>query len=433
MIRIIKTTFNFLFAGSIARNSFKTSGILGVRLLVQSATIFLLAKILGAEQFALFVAISATAILLGVVATMGSNLVLLSETSRNHDKQYDVLTYVLPGIIISGAIAFVIYTSIIFFIFDYATEEPGAVVAIGVAEIFLSPFILLIAAGHQAKERILYSQLLTFLPLLFRLILVVVLWQAQPSKVLALLLWSYLVASALAFLISLHNRTTSWPNIYKWRLPKRAELNNASAFSLINFLSLATAEVDKVLAFNLLSASAAGIYALSARIIGALTLPIGAIIVASLPRLFRAGIAHHTDITKWIFFIGLAYSFSAGLCLWWGAGYLAYFFGNGFEGLEVALKYISLVVPALVLRIIAGNILMTRGQTWLRFIYEAIGLLALTLLFFLLSAPFNINGLIGGLAIAEWMMATVGWLMIAKLGTKHISPNHPENNKSDSR
>src|SRR5690606_2876056 len=115
MIRIIKTTFNFLFAGSIARNSFKTSGILGVRLLVQSATIFLLAKILGAEQFALFVAISATAILLGVVATMGSNLILLSETSRNHDKQYDVLTYVLPGIIISGAIAFVIYTSIIFF------------------------------------------------------------------------------------------------------------------------------------------------------------------------------------------------------------------------------------------------------------------------------------------------------------------------------
>ena len=69
-------------SGPIAQSTLKTTAVLGVRLFVQAGTLLIVARMLGPEQFGVFVGVAALAVMLGTLSTFGSHLMLLGEMAK---------------------------------------------------------------------------------------------------------------------------------------------------------------------------------------------------------------------------------------------------------------------------------------------------------------------------------------------------------------
>lgn len=397
--------------GAIASSTIRTTGVFFVRLAAQAGSLLLLVRLLGASQFGMLAAVLATAVLLGSLSGLGANLFLLKETSIERRRRYEVLSYTVPSVLLAGALLLPLFIAIVVVGFDYPGQDVEAVLAIGIAELLVVPLLLLVAAEHQAQGRIALSQAVACLPVGVRLLTVLLVWLIKPEDALYLFLCFQLLGSIAAFAIALRSRRNAWPSFRSWRWPRRSEIRNASDFSLFNFLSLANNEIDKMLAVTLVPTTAAGIYSACNRIIGACVLPIAALVVSALPRLFRdKGLKG--GLLKWMFISTCIYGLVALLIIRFSAPYLEMVLGNAFAGAGVVLANLSLAIPGMVLRISAGNTLMAIGMAKQRLLYELLGIVLMVILFVSLGRSFGIQGLVMGLTITEWILGFAGWSLI---------------------
>lgn len=400
-----------VFSGSIAQTTIKTSTVLVARLVTQAATLLLLAKILGAAQFAEFAAVTSMAALLGILSLTGMNLILLRDGSHSNEKIQHTLSYALPCLFTSSTLLFILFWLIGVYFFNARGSDILAMLAVGASEIFLFPLLLIISTYHQANNKIVLSQVLTIIPLIARLLSALTIFAIAPPDPLRAFFLSYFLAGACSLLIAFKSQQTIWPAINSWRFPSVKELKNSSKYSALNFLSLALGELDKILTYHLLPANSAGIYAAGTRIIGAITLPISALIITSLPRLFRKDERNNKLIMN-IFITTLAYAFLAILGLYLFSNILEQLFAASFIGLATCLVLMTLAIPVMVLRMTAGNILMTLDMVNIRLCYETIGVTLMVGLLIILGKLFGINGAIASLVIAEVAMSAIGWSVV---------------------
>jgi O-antigen/teichoic acid export membrane protein len=407
----IKNFFAKVLSGAIAQTTIKTSTVLVVRLMIQTGTLLLLAKLLGAAQFGEFAAVTSVAVLMGILSLTGMNLVLLKDASHNNEKAQHTLSYALPCIFISSTLLLILFWLIGLHFFNARGSDILSILAVGISEIFLFPLLLIISTYHQANNKIILSQVLTMIPLLARLLSVLVIFTIDSPDPLRILFLSYFLTGLFSLLIAYKSQKTIWPAINSWRYPSAQELKNSSKYSALNFLSLALGELDKTFTYHLLQENSAGIYAAGTRIIGAITLPISALIITSLPRLFQKD-EQNKKLIKNIFITTWVYAFLAilGVCLF--SNILEKLFVTSFTGLAACLMLMTLAIPAMVFRMTAGNILMTLDMVNARLCYETIGIVLMIGLLMILGRPFGINGAIASLVIAEATMAAIGWSVV---------------------
>lgn len=400
-----------LINSPILKSTIGASGIYIFRIATQAATLILLGKLLGTENFALFAAISASAVILGGLSTLGMNILLLGETSKSHDNQEEVLSYALPTTLISGGSLLIFFLYLVVQVFEYSSENLLAILSIGIAEIILYPIILLVAAAHQATERINLSQFLVSLPIFLRLTGITYIWSVDHSEPLSFFFSIYSLVAIITLVTAKFIGIGSYPPISKWRFPRKQEIRSTSGFMFTNFLSLSTNELDKALAVKLIPTNEAGLYSVGTRIIGALVLPVAAMIVSALPKLFRQN-AGSQKLIAGIFYVALIYGLLSVIFVAATAKAIQHIMGPEYAGLKQALFYMSVITPGLILRITAGNILMTKGMTLHRLLYEFGGTMLMCILFLVLSGPLGLIGLTLGLAVSEWMMGLIGWGII---------------------
>lgn len=375
-----------------------------------------MARMLGPQQFGVFAGVAALAVLLGTLSTFGTHLVLLGEMSKDPARRAQVLPYALPTTLLCGCILLVVFLLIC----ELALSGNGMgwrmLLAIGVAELLLQPLSALAVVEPLAAERTARSQLLQTLPLALRLVVAGVVFVWQPPDALAVYGYGYCLATVIALAVMLGCMPRAWPQPRQWRRPTMQELSESASFAALNITAIGPAELDKTLATRLLPLVAAGLYAAGARVVGAITLPVVALMLSALPRLFREG-QHQSQRTgrllRWIFVATAMYSVALAVGMWWCAPLFVWLLGSQYAGVDEVIRWLCLAVPGLALRIAVGNALMALGRPWMRAGFEVVGVAVLAIAATVMTALWGMHGMSLALACSEWVMALLGgWLVM---------------------
>lgn len=401
--------------GPIALGTIRTSCVLTLRLLVQAGTLLLIARILGPEQFGGFAGVAALAVMLGSFTSCGTHLVFVSEISKEPARRIQILSYAIPCTLLCGSLLLAIYLLVCTFVLQGIKASLTILLGIGVAEMLLLPLLNLPVLEHLALGRIARSQLLSILPLILRAVAasVVFLWYSDDP----LLAFScgYFVASVIALVVAFATMPARWPHPSVWRLPSKDEWRQTAGYAALTATAYGPSETDKILATWLLPPAIGGLYAAGSRVIGAVTLPVIAMIQSALPRLFREGSKQSGSterLLKWIIAATLGYSTVLAVALWFIAPVFPKLFGLRYDGIQQMIHWLCLAIPGMALRISAGGILMAIGKPWVRAGFEVVGFFSLIAASIILTRHFGIIGMPLGLVFSEWNMAVIGIISI---------------------
>lgn len=410
--------------GPIARATVRTSLVFALRLAIQVGTLLLVARMLGPAAFGAFAAFAALALVLGTLSNFGAQLVLLGETARDPNRHGEVLRYAVPMTLICGALLFAGYLVLARLLISEPTIDLRVLAAIGAAEIFLQPLLTLPANQQLALGRVARSQLMMMAPLALRLGAATVVWQLAPADPLQAYGYGYLAASALALLVTTALLRVPWPRLGELRLPRRTELGEMAGYAALGLSATAPTELDKTLAARFLPLEAAGLYAAGGRVVGAVILPVMAMLLSALPRLFReqAGDARRNRLLVWLFGAAVVYGLLLALAIWLAAPLVASLFGPEYHGLVEMIRWLCLAIPGLAIRITAGSVLMAIGRPWVRVSFELTGLAILALGVVVLVPSYGPLGMPLALAGAEWAMAIAGTAAIIGLRNSPAPP-----------
>ncbi|MGH8292947.1 MAG: lipopolysaccharide biosynthesis protein, partial [Gammaproteobacteria bacterium] len=410
--------------GPIARGTIRTGIVLGLRLLVQAGTLLLVARLLGPREYGAFAGVAALAVVLGTVSTFGTQLVLLGEVSRDAARRAQILQYAVPFTLLCGTILLGIYLLLCTTVLHEAGVSISVLIAIGATELLLQSLLSLPAAEHLALGRIARSQLLTTLPLALRLAAAAAVILLRPANPLAAYGYGYFIASVIALVIATATMPAPWPRLRLWRLPNKTELREAAGYAALNVTATTPAELDKTLATKLLPLATSGLYAAGARVIGAATLPVVAMMLSALPRLFREGqdkVRQTGRLLRWVFGAAFAYGVALAIVLWFIAPVFVWLFGPRYTGIPHIVHWLCLAVPGMALRLVAGNVLMALGKPWMRAGFEVAGVVLLIIAAVILTAYLQATGMALALACSEWVMAVLGCMMVYSLRKRRLN------------
>ena len=398
--------------GVIGRAAIRTSIVLGSRLLIQVGTLLLLTRILGASQFGAFAALAAMATLLGMLSTFGTHLTLIRDLSIDPSCRDAILPAALGTTASVSSLLFLIYVGLATVWLGTLPIPIWVVLCIGLSEIVLLPFLTLVAAEFLAQGKTASSQVILTAPLLMRLAVICLVWAVQPSDPLLAYAPGHLVTTVLGIWLAYLMLRRPWPLPSAWRLLSWKDWGDRGSFAFVNMTAVGATELDKALAPRMLSLDAAGIYAAASRAVTALSLPIVALMLSALPRLFRYRPDGQGHLPKLILLVALIYGVAAAIALWQLAPILGRVFGDGYAGIETNIRWLALAVPGMSLRIASANVLMSVGRPWLRVALEFSGLILFVVLALLLVRSLSANGLAIALAVSESMVALIGWTVV---------------------
>jgi O-antigen/teichoic acid export membrane protein len=399
----------------IARNTLRTTLVLALRLAIQAGNLLAVTRLLGPGGFGAFAGMAALAIMLGALSSWGSHLVLLREMSRDAATSERVLPFALGATMACGSFLLLVFLVITKVFLPSANIELPVLLAVGVTELWLQPLLVIASIDLQADGKIASSQLLLTLPLTLRLAGTVLIMGNPPARPLGIYAIVYIAASVISLVIGVRNVVRPWPSPSRWRLPCGHEWKDACGFAALNLSAMGPTELDKTLALRLLPLPVAGVYAASARVVGALVLPVMALMLATLPRLFRDSHGRGAKtLLRGILASALIYGLSAAGLLLAGAQALEWMFGRRYDGMASILHWLAIAVPGMALRIAAGNALMSGNHPWLRAGTELLGLGILCTTAMLLVPINHQAGMPLALACSEWSMAIAGWFLVLR-------------------
>lgn len=398
--------------GPIALSTLSTSTVLGLRLVLQGATLIILARLLGPSGFGSYAALGALAVLMGTLSTAGTHLTLLRDISRDPGSRSEVLKTALGTTAAFGSLLVLLYV-VVCRTWLWEKDPSGFVTAcLALSEMLLQPWLLVSALSLHAQGKVTRSQLILTLPLGMRLCAALLVLWLDPTDPLTVFAFGHLLAVAAALILTQVAQSEKWPPVRSWRLVTRPEWRDSRGYALANMSATGLSEVDKILAAKLLSAGPAGIYAAASRIIGGAVLPIIAMILAAMPRLFRESASQGQRLQLWLFYSAAIYGLTAGVAVWLSSPYVEPIFGQAYSGVGDYLQWLAWMLPALALRTAAMNILTTLEQPWPRVGLETGGWTIMASLAYALTPSMGIFGLVAAVVCAEWIIATIAWAAV---------------------
>lgn len=413
-----------MLKGPIALATIRTSFVLGLRLMVQAGTLLLVARMLGPEQFGRFAGIAALAVLMGTFATFGTHLVLLAEVSKDPSQRQPVLAYAVPTTLISGCILFLLYLAVGHFWLASASVPLQVMACIGLTETLLLPLYTLPTTEKLALEKTARSQILVILPLTLRMIVAGFVMLTAPAQPLVAFAWLYLATALLTLVCMKIYEPQAWLRVKHWKLPSKQNLRLSVSYATLSLTAAGPSELDKMLAVKLLPLGVSGIYAAASRVIGAATLPVTALLLSALPRLFRQAGEHSAQsqrLNRLIYLSVLAYGLALAGALWLIAPIMQWLFGSQYHGIADMLRWLCIAVPGLVLRLTVASILMTMDKSWLRAAFEIFGMVVLAVAAFGFYPAFGPIGMALAVATSEWGMVICGFFILKNINNETIN------------
>lgn len=409
--------------GQIAKSTVSTSLVLFLRLSVQAGTLLLIARIFGPDAFGAFVGIAALATVIGVLSTFGGHILVLAEMSRAPEAPSRALPMAVATSLFLAPVLALVFVIVSHSLFPRAVSLT-ALLLIALSEIVLRPFLSLISVQHQARGAIARSQWLTTLPLVLRLIAALVVYASPGNDPVAAFAAGMCLSMAIATVSGSLGGNARLPFMDARRLSRRY-LREAFGYGFMATATTAPSEVDKTLATQLLSPFTSGLYAISARALGALTLPVSALMVSAMPRLFResaAGDEGFVHLHRKIFASVLLYGVAVAVAMWLAAPAIEWALGPRYAGASAALQWLALAAPGVTLRVAAGQTLMSLEQPWRRTWIELTGLASLIVAALLFVPGHSLPAMIMCVVVVELAMAAVAWRTIFRYRRDRSGP-----------
>lgn len=388
--------------GTVARNAIATTAVLFVRLSVLAIHMLLVARLLGAENFAGYVAVGALAVLLGGLSSFGTQLLVLRDSARS--ASFDALCVGLGTWRLFAPLLFCMYV-LICQCLGLLSRGVWLVLGVGIAEFFLHPVLQFISMARQGEGAVAQGQRWLTMPLLCRASLMAFLWVGsgiEPALGVGLV---HLTAAVVSLLLVLIFGGVVLPPVRHWRALSGRQWREAGVYAALGLTSGAQPDLDKIVALKLLPGGGAGIYAAASRMLSAVVTPVIALVLSSLPRLFaRPG--KDSGLLVSMAVLAAGYSIVAIAACAWLAPLLEVALGTSYEGVSGVLAVLVWGVPAQSLRLVVCSVLMAKGTGVYRVIVDVAWMLSLLVL----GSGVAVDGQLSSVA---WVVVTVEWSTLA--------------------
>jgi len=394
---------------AIVRDSTQVSVIYITRLGLHFLLLVVLARYLGAGAYGQFAAISAIAIVMGTLSSFGIGFIVLRESAHSSKHTTTLISQGLAATLISTVILLPLYVIVTT---GLLPRPPGLYVllCIALSELLFIPMLIILAQHQQGTGRVRLSQLLTIAPFAIRLLGLGICVLTTDVGSIELYSGVYLVASVAAF-------TVAWTSLASNARPTSVMRPSArlarqgSGYAAMKFAALAPSELDKALAARFLVSATAGTYSIAARVLGAATLPILAVIVASQPQLFRD---LHTNpnrarrLAVRILAAAIALGILAAVVFAaWAEPMFGLLLGDGYPEMGKATRLLACAAPFIPFRVACGGIMVPLGRPLLRSGIEIAGLVLLVTIAALAAPLWGLTGLILAVIASEAGMAVM--------------------------
>jgi O-antigen/teichoic acid export membrane protein len=399
--------------GRLARNAMLGSFWQGIRVILQSLWVVVIARELAVDGYGTFSGLAGLASSLGGFTGLGLGLVMHQVTSLKPASFGPYWRNALRITFSTGALFSGLFALIIPQIaFKHLT--PMAIGAIGVAELLCFPVATLCAFAFAAHERAGWSAGIPALLAAARLMAALCFQMFASTYDLPTFAQFHLAGSAIAAVVSL-------AIVMRLLRPARCgmpvslrDVREGFGFSAIWASGIALASLDKSLVLHFSGSTIAGLYASAYRFASVLSQPMDALTSAATPRLYRRSLGdeHHPGLLWHLVLATLGYSTTAGFLLFACAGVLPILLGDAFAAAVPAVHWMALFLPCYGLRTLGTNVLMASGRKKFRLLLESTGLLSLLLFAIIWLPAFGLLGAVVMIVTTEATLAGLVWLGI---------------------
>lgn len=385
-----------------------------VRVSAQALWLLAMARKLGAQGYGLFAGIAGLATFLGAFSGLGLGLLLLRVVARDPDKFGRYWYAGLRWTVGSGAGIASIFVALSVLV-THAATDLAALIAIGISEALLFPLVSFCAFAFNAHERSGYAAALPALTAGIRFLGALVFLLSPMDASLTHYSLIHLVTTSIAALGALAvTRATLRPDAGRHGVTRR-EIADGLGYSSVWAVTNALTSLDKTLVLHLAGGVVAGLYASAYRLIMIFALPVDALAMSALPRVFRHNTAPDTGrrLIVLLFATSLVFSAIAALLVHVAAVVLPWLLGPSFSDAVTTARMLAWLLPAYALRMLGGNILLGLDGQWLRLVIESSGIAMLCAFAGVFVPHYGLVGATRMIVTTEGCLALLTWTVIA--------------------
>ncbi|WP_267222681.1 lipopolysaccharide biosynthesis protein [Dyella silvae] len=398
----------------LMKGSLWTAAVLALRLATQAGSLVLLTRLFGPQTYGHFASAAALAVVMGTLPNLGSGYLLLKKGSRDINATADLWRYAWPLTAVLGTTLLAAYVICGHWLAQGLLAWP-ILLYIGTTELLATPFTMLFSFALQAGERVPTSQFVQWLPLGLRVMVAVPCFLLPSSERLSAYVMLQFLASVLGALfgwvITRRHIRLDWQP----RTATANELKEGSSYAAMLIVSANPTELDKIMAVRQVGAMDAGIYIAGSRVMGALVMPVLAMLLTAQPRLFRH--AHEQTnasrrLVRTIFLLALTWGALSGAVLAAASPLLPQLFGDGYLPTAQLMPWMAVTAPFLSLRLAAGSVLISLGHPLERVSFELCGVALLLIGMLAFTHFMGVLGLVVAVILAEAAMCVLGLTLV---------------------
>jgi O-antigen/teichoic acid export membrane protein len=400
----------------------------GIAMAAQAVYFILIGRALGSHEYGAFVGVAALIGALTQFSSLGMEMILVRNVSRNHASFAPTWGHALA--ITAAGFVLLFLAATLYAHFALRPELRVLVPWIALADGLLGKLIQLAARAFQGAASLAWTARLTALTNIARALTaaLVLTWTRAHQVHATALLWTrvyWLSTLAVALLaLSVITLRLGLPRFHRIH---RRDLSEGLSFSLSSSSVSIYNDIDKTFLVSLGQTSAAGIYSAAYRVVDAASAPIYAVYAAAAPRFFREGargVHRARDFSRRTLFRTLPYSVAAAASLAFAAPLLPFLFGPSFRGSVAALRWLCLLPVLRALHYAWGSAITASASQWNRTATQ-FGAAALNLCLNAILIPrWSWQGAAAASLLTDGALAAASFLMLSLL-TRREEITHP--------
>ena len=382
----------------------------------QAIYFVLMGRTLGSREYGAFVGVVALIALLTRFSSLGMEMILLRNISR--DRRSFAATWGNALRISACGFAVLLAAAWLLGRLTLAPELRALIPWIAVSDALFGKLVQLAGRAFQGSGQMRYCAKLSTLVYAGRAALAALLCayvhrthMAADAYIWARIYWiaPFIVAVIACWMVT---KDLGWPHFEPIR---RRDLSEGLSFSFSSSSTAAYNDIDKTFLVSLGQTYAAGIYSAAYRVIDAATAPLYGIYTAATPRLFRAGQRSVRDANaeaRRLLLRTLPYGAAVAIALYLGAGLLPHLFGPSFRGSVAVLRWLCLLPLLRVLHYAWGTAITASVSQWNRTAIQ-LGAAGLNVLLNLLLIPrWSWQGAAAASLITDGSLGLSSWLVL---------------------
>lgn len=347
---------------------------------------------------------------------IGTGIALVRDSTRDPSKLRERFGQARNVYLFSGAFAFLIVWPLGSFMFS-TSLSPLTLAALAGAELIAAPLLLPIAYQFQAEQRMNAFGLATTLMPIIRLGAIAILLLLDTVSISAFATTYFGLIVAVAAIVNLSQRPckSPMPSLHSHVSFARSGL----AYVVPNIMGVASTELDKTILLQKAGGELTGHYAAAFRVMQAATLPVTALMLAALPRQFRAKVDETRGAAKTLVLATCGYAIIAAALIWAVSPLLPRLLGDQFADSVLLLKGLMVVFVTECVRQIVTPLLTTADKQRARNLIEATATFSAVIAFVVFIPLFSVWGAISVLgAVNVFVIVSAVWSLRDRLAKR---------------